>query len=181
MLIWQISEFEWEGSDAHLDMSPSLHLLHLTSSLFNALPYRRVFEGLPLIPVDLARMDHFLRTGRKIQIITNNYTISYYCSRLKEQFTHHVSEAVFPTSHVCNHIVLQAVHSTHFALVVWWDRFTGAAVLPHILKTCRRGVWSLVMPFNVGWKGRCKGKSPAYQWCTLWPPSTVCWEMAQSG
>lgn len=33
--------------------------------------------------------------------------------------------------------MLQAGHSTEFTLVVWWNRFTGAAVLPHILKTCK--------------------------------------------
>lgn len=31
--------------------------------------------------------------------------------------------------------MLHAAHSTEFALVVRWDRFAGAAVLPHILKT----------------------------------------------
>lgn len=33
-----------------------------------------------------------------------------------------------------NNVMLQAGHGTQFALVVWGDRFTGAAVLPHILK-----------------------------------------------
>lgn len=46
----------------------------------------------------------------------------------------HVSIAVFPAFHMVNNVMLQAGHGTQFALVVWGDRFTGAAVLPHILK-----------------------------------------------
>lgn len=38
--------------------------------------------------------------------------------------------------------MLQTGHNTEFTLVVWWDRFTGTAVLPHILKTCRHMVMS---------------------------------------
>ena len=47
--------------------------------------------------------------------------------------TYQVSETVFPAFHMSNHIMLHAVHSAEFALVVWWNRFTGAAVFPHIL------------------------------------------------
>lgn len=50
--------------------------------------------------------------------------------------THQVFQAVFPAFHVGKHILLQVGHSTEFTVVVWWDRFAGAAVLPHILKTC---------------------------------------------
>ena len=55
--------------------------------------------------------------------------------------THQVSEAVLPAFHMGHHVMLQAGNCTEFALVVWWDRFTGAAILPHILKTCRRDLW----------------------------------------
>lgn len=35
------------------------------------------------------------------------------------------------------HVVLQAGHLAELTLVVGRDRLTGAAVLPHVLKTCR--------------------------------------------
>lgn len=60
-----------------------------------------------------------------------------------ENGTHQVSVTVFPAFHVCEHVVLQAGNCAKFTLIVWWDRFTGASVLPHILKTCRHDCQSL--------------------------------------
>lgn len=75
------------------------------------------------------------KAGKTLKILL---IILQYASSADEEAndTHQVSKAVFPTFHVGNHIMLQAVHGTEFTLVVRWDRFTGAAVLPHILKTC---------------------------------------------
>lgn len=44
---------------------------------------------------------------------------------------------MFPAFHMSEHIMLQAGDTAEFTVVVGWDTFTGAAVLPHILKTCR--------------------------------------------
>lgn len=60
-----------------------------------------------------------------------------FAGHLETSNTYQVSEAVFPAFHMRKHIMLQTGDGTEFALVVWGDRFTGAAVLPHILKTCR--------------------------------------------
>lgn len=75
---------------------------------------------------------------RKMQIF--RIILQYHTSEAdnnKQHNAHQVSEAVFPAFDVCKHIVLQAGDGAEFALVVWWGRFTGAAVLPHILKTYR--------------------------------------------
>lgn len=39
--------------------------------------------------------------------------------------------------------MLQAGNGTKFALIVWWDRLTGAAVFKNILKTCTENCQSL--------------------------------------
>lgn len=46
-----------------------------------------------------------------------------------------VFQAVFPAFHMGEHVMLQAGDSTKFAEVVGLDTLSGAAVLPHILKT----------------------------------------------
>lgn len=55
----------------------------------------------------------------------------------KQKHSHQVSEGVFPAFHMGEHIVLQAGDTAESTVVVGWYTFTGAAVLPHILKTCR--------------------------------------------
>lgn len=41
------------------------------------------------------------------------------------------------------HVMLQAGNGAKFTLIVWWDRFAGAAIFPNILKTCRHNYYSL--------------------------------------
>lgn len=54
--------------------------------------------------------------------------------------THHVSEAVFPAFDMINHVMLHTGQGTQLALVMRLDQFTGAAVFPDVLKTCRHQV-----------------------------------------
>lgn len=49
-----------EVSEAHLELSPPLRLLHLSSYIFNHFPHSRVFDGLLLFTGDLVRVDLFL-------------------------------------------------------------------------------------------------------------------------
>lgn len=55
----------------------------------------------------------------------------------KKQKNYQVFQAVFPAFHMGEHVMLQAGDSTEFAEVVGLDALSGAAVLPHILKTYR--------------------------------------------
>lgn len=131
--------------DAHLELSPALRIRHLSCNFFNSLSYSRVFDGCFLFIADLVRVDLFLCIRQKNMDIASNCNITHL--RQEKYNTHQISEAVFPAFHVGKHIMLQAGHGTEFALVVWGDRFIGAAVLPHILKTCRH-VKSIGYPFQ---------------------------------
>lgn len=67
-----------------------------------------------------------------------------------QKHPHQVSKGVFPAFHMGEHVMLQAGDTAEFTVVVGWDTFTGAAVLPHILKTCRcSGHYLCIIQHNI--------------------------------